>query len=326
MTQANARLGIGMAALGRPGYINLGHADDLSRDYDEAAMERHAHAVLDAAFEAGIRYFDAARSYGRSEKFLASWISSRKFDPGQLEVGSKWGYVYTADWQVQTPAGVAHEVKEHNVEVLRRQYALSRKLLGDWLSRYQIHSATLDSGVLENDDVINELNQMRQSGLQIGLSVSGPGQPATIDRALEIRFDGQRLFSSVQATWNVLEPSAGPALQRARDAGLSTIVKESLANGRLTTRNTDSGDAVLIAELTRLANEQSTTVDAIAISAAVNQPWADIVLSGAATVSHVRSNAAAMNVDGSNQLSKQLASFAQPPSEYWNRRSQLAWN
>ena len=60
-------IGLGLAALGRPGYINLGHADDLKQQYDIVPMEAHAHRVLDAAWEAGVRYFDAARSYGRAE-------------------------------------------------------------------------------------------------------------------------------------------------------------------------------------------------------------------------------------------------------------------
>ena len=70
-------IGLGLAALGRPGYINLGHADDLGRNYDVAAMRAHAHAVLDAAWGAGVRYFDAARSYGRAEEFLGDWLRTR---------------------------------------------------------------------------------------------------------------------------------------------------------------------------------------------------------------------------------------------------------
>src|SRR5438132_12994570 len=70
-----SRIGLGLAALGRPGYINLGHAADLHREYDVAAMEAGARAVLDAAWEAGVRYFDAARSYGRAEAFLAGWLA-----------------------------------------------------------------------------------------------------------------------------------------------------------------------------------------------------------------------------------------------------------
>ncbi|MCB0130915.1 MAG: hypothetical protein KDD78_08710, partial [Caldilineaceae bacterium] len=54
-------IGLGLAALGRPGYINLGHGDDLAHQYDVAAMEAHAFSVLDAAWAAGVRYFDAAR-------------------------------------------------------------------------------------------------------------------------------------------------------------------------------------------------------------------------------------------------------------------------
>ena len=72
------RLGLGLAALGRPGYINLGHADDLQRDYDVDAMRARAEAVLDAAWAAGVRYFDAARSYGRAEEFLAGWLARRR--------------------------------------------------------------------------------------------------------------------------------------------------------------------------------------------------------------------------------------------------------
>src|SRR3954466_15692319 len=67
-------IGLGLAALGRPGYLTLGHGQDLGADRSVEAMERHAHAVLDGAYDAGVRYFDAARSYGRAEAFLASWL------------------------------------------------------------------------------------------------------------------------------------------------------------------------------------------------------------------------------------------------------------
>ena len=69
-----SRMGLGLAALGRPGYINLGHDADLKSNFDIATMETQAHAVFDAAWKSGIRYFDAARSYGRAEAFLASWL------------------------------------------------------------------------------------------------------------------------------------------------------------------------------------------------------------------------------------------------------------
>ena len=166
-----SRIGLGLAALGRPGYINLGHAADLRGDRDVRAMEARAHAVLDAAWGAGVRYFDAARSYGRAESFLANWLEARRIDPLEVVVGSKWGYTYTAGWKVEADR---HEVKDHSLATLRRQEAESRGILGPHLDLYQIHSATPDSGVLEDRAVLQELARLRGLGLKIGLSLIGP--------------------------------------------------------------------------------------------------------------------------------------------------------
>src|SRR5262249_3601258 len=157
----------GLAALGRPGYINLGHAGDLGRSYDPAAMEAGARAVLDLAWQAGVRYLDAARSYGEAERFLAGWLSSRGVPPGTAFVASKWGYTYTAGWRVDAER---HEVKDHSLAALVRQAAETRALLGAHLDLYQIHSATLDTGVLDDTAVLAELARLREGGWKIGLS------------------------------------------------------------------------------------------------------------------------------------------------------------
>jgi aryl-alcohol dehydrogenase-like predicted oxidoreductase len=318
-----SRLGLGLAALGRPGYINLGHANDLGRNYDVTAMEAHCHAVLDCAWALGVRYFDVARSYGRAEAFLASWLAARGIRPAEITVASKWGYTYTADWSVTAER---HEVKDHTLVVLRRQLAETRGLVGDHLDVYQVHSATLESGVLSNARVLEELARMRQSGLLIGLTVSGPGQAETLRRAMDVAVDGVRVFDCVQATWNLLEPSAGVALQAAHDAGLGVIVKEALANGRLTDRNEDadfaSGRRVLEDEAARLG----TTLDGLALAATLARPWADVVLSGAATVEQLRSNARALDVCWDAHAAERLERIAEGAEEYWSRRSRLAWN
>src|SRR5688500_7803363 len=205
-----ARLGLGLAALGRPGYINLGHGADLRGEYDRGAMEGRAHAVLDAAYAGGVRYFDAARSYGLAEDFLASWLSKRRIAPGSVTVGSKWGYAYTAGWRVQA---TAHEVKEHSLVQFRRQFAESRLRLDGHLALYQIHSVTPDSPVLDDAAVLAALLEMRAGGLRIGLTLSGPSQAEVLRRALDVEFRGERVFDSVQATWNLLERAAEPALR-----------------------------------------------------------------------------------------------------------------
>jgi len=318
-----SRLGLGLAALGRPGYINLGHAADLRHDYEIAAMEANAHTVLDAAWEAGIRYFDAARSYGRAEQFLSTWLKSHSIPSGSVKVGSKWGYTYTADWQIEAEK---HEIKEHSLSVLQRQIKESQELLSPYLQLYQIHSATLDSGVLENKQVLDKLAQLRADGLQIGLSLSGTKQADILQRALEINYDGTLLFGSVQATWNLLEQSATAVLATAHDAGLWVIVKEALANGRLTSRNNMPDFADKRALLDKLAAQKETTIDALALAGVLAQPWADMVLSGAATVAHLRSNVTAVSLTYDPATAAQLQQLIEPPDVYWQTRSSLAWN
>jgi aryl-alcohol dehydrogenase-like predicted oxidoreductase len=308
--RATAEIGLGLAALGRPGYINLGHGRDVE-DVAVERMERAAHDVLDAAYQEGVRAFDAARSYGRAEAFLASWLEQRELAPGDVQVSSKWGYAYTAGWRVDAEE---HEVKDLTAAQLRRQWRETRDLLGDRVGLYQIHSATIESGVLQDPEVHTELAALRDSGVRIGLTVTGPRQAETIERALETG-----AFDAVQATWNLHERSAAAALARASEAGLYVMVKEALANGRLTARGADP-------ELRRAAGDRDTTEDALALLAALAQPWADLVLSGAATVGQLRSNLAARELAWDSELERRLAGLVEEPAAYWATRAELPWN
>jgi aryl-alcohol dehydrogenase-like predicted oxidoreductase len=316
-------LGIGIAALGRPGYINVGHGEDYRDGRTVEHMEQRAFAVLDAAWDAGVRYFDAARSYGRGEAFLGAWLRQREVATGDAVVASKWGYRYTADWRVQA---THHEVKEHSLAVLRRQWRETWENLGAHLDLYQIHSATFDSGVLENREVHRELARLQGKGALIGLTLSGPRQAEVLERAVAVEVDGDRLFDAVQATWNPLEPSAGIALADAHAEGLGVIVKEALANGRLTDRNRDPGFATRRRILADLAARFDVPMDAVALAAALARPWADVVLSGAATVAQIESNLRSLDIAWDARAESEINRLAEAPDTYWQTRSELAWN
>lgn len=316
-------LGVGMAALGRPGYINLGHGEDYKDGKAVEDMEQRAFEVLDAAWEAGVRYFDAARSYGRGEAFLGAWLRQREIAKGNAVIASKWGYRYTADWRVQA---THHEIKDHSLAVLQTQWQESRENLGEHLDLYQIHSATFDSGVLENRKVHRELARLKGEGVLIGLTLSGPRQAEVLERALELEVDSDRLFDAVQATWNLLEPSAAPALEAARGAGLGVIIKEALANGRLTDRNRDPGFAAQGHVLADLAARFGVSMDAVALAAALARPWADVVLSGAATVAQLESNLKSLDTAWDEQAESEIHRLAEAPEAYWQTRAKLAWN
>ena len=308
-------IGLGLAALGRPAYITLGREGDLGDDRSVAAMERRCHEMLDAAYAAGLRYIDTARSYGLAEQFLASWLDGRSLSPGGVAVGSKWGYEYTGKWRLDA---AAHEEKNLSIETLERQLPETRALLGRHLGLYQIHSATLESGVLDDRRVLAELARLRAEGLAIGLTVTGPQQAEVVRRALEIEVDGTNPFQCVQATWNLLETSAGGALAEAKARGWGVIVKESLANGRLTDRH--AGPEV--APLTRLAQQLGATLDALAVAAVLSQPWVDVVLSGAATLAQLHSNLAGLSLRAD---AGDWPSVAEPAEEYWRRRGTFEW-
>jgi aryl-alcohol dehydrogenase-like predicted oxidoreductase len=302
-----SKIGLGLAALGRPAYINLRHGLDLGPDRSVDALRDRTWTVLDAARATGISWFDAARSYGRAEEFLAGWLAARGIAPGEVTVSSKWGYTYTAGWRIDAEQ---QEVKDLSAANLRRQLAETSDLLGEHLDIYQIHSATLESGVLDDREVLDELARLRESGVRIGFTATGPRQRATIEHAVDLE-----RFDSVEATWNLLERSAESALARAHDAGLTVLVKEAVANGRLTA----NGD---VRPLLEAARERGVTPDALALAAALAQPWADVVLSGAVTPDMLQSNLTANSINYVGELD----GLVEDPERYWSERSDLPWN
>ncbi|MFF2326319.1 MULTISPECIES: aldo/keto reductase [unclassified Streptomyces] len=314
-TTATAHIGLGLAAVGRPGYINLHRDRDLPGDRGVEALRARTHELLDAAYAQGVRYFDAARSYGRSEEFLAEWLTARP-DARDVVIGSKWGYTYTADWNVEAET---HEVKDHGLATFERQRAETDALLGDRLDLYQIHSVTADSPALTDKELHARLAALAAEGVSVGLSTSGPDQAEAIRAALTVEVDGKPLFRTVQATYNALETSAAAALAEAHAAGLTVIVKEAMANGRLA--GTEAPAVVR-----EIAAESGLGSDAVALAFVLHQPWVGVVLSGAATVDQLAGNLHAPLVDLDEERRDRLDSLVEEPEAYWRHRAALPWS
>ncbi len=316
-TGAPMGVGIGLAAVGRPAYITSGRAAVLGDHRGVEELRARTEAVLDAAYAAGVRYLDAARSYGRAEEFLAGWLTANP-DVRDVVIGSKWGYRYVGGWRLDAPV---HEVKDHSLAAFTEQLAETSALLGPRLSVYHVHSATLDTGVFADAALHRALAGLRDRGVRVGVSTSGPAQAEAVRRALAVRVDGAPLFTSIQSTWNPLEPSAGPALAEAADAGARVIVKEAVANGRLAPGSPDTPPRALA-----LAAEAGLPLDRLAIAAALAQPWAWCVLSGAVDAAQVESNAAAAAVTLPAGVLHELAGLAEEPGAYWSARAARPWS
>jgi aryl-alcohol dehydrogenase-like predicted oxidoreductase len=321
MNRLTNRVGIGLAAVARPAYITSGRGTDLGDHRSVDELRQRTWDVLEAAYDSGIRYVDVARSYGRAEEFLAGWLGAH---PGadEVRVGSKWGYRYVGGWRRDAEV---HEVKDHSLAAFTEQFAETDALLGGHLQRYHIHSATPETGVLDDLAVLRAMAGLRERGIRVGVSTSGPAQAAVVRQAVGIVLDGEPLFRSVQSTWNVLETSAGPALAEAADAGADVIVKEPVANGRLAPGGTGPRDA-RARRVAELAASIGVPVDQLAIAAALARPWAWCALSGAVHPDQLASNVAAADLVLGDDLLAELDAVAEDPREYWAARSARSWS
>jgi len=311
------KIGLGLAALGRPGYINIGHDNDLGSDKSKASMRDYCHQVLDFAYSNGVRYFDTARVYGDAEEFLSSWI--RKQSQFNGFVGSKWGYEYLANWEVNADK---HERKDHSAAFLKQQWVETRMNLGKNVDLYHIHSVTPDSSVLDDPTVIKELESIKKNGLEIGISTSGPEQKKTIEKFLKIN-EKLKLFSFLQSTVNIFEQSCIPILKEAHNQKINIIAKEVFSNGLLTNANKDYHQEQL-QNLQNIAKEIDLTLEQISYLWVYQLPFIKIILTGASTVSQLQENLNCLKK--LNTTIPNLDNLYLSVEDYWSTRKSLSWN
>ncbi|AIM61925.1 oxidoreductase [Cellulophaga lytica] len=315
----NTKLGLGLAALGRPDYINI-RTTNVNKSV--AAFKENTFTMLDHAYELGIRYFDTAPSYGKGEQFLLDWKNQREHK--DLVLGTKWGYTYVANWEIGFNG--EHEIKEHSIAKLKEQWQTSKNLLPE-LGIYQVHSATLESGILDNTNVLEELYTIKkETGLTIGISTSGTQQSNVIEKALGIKVNGEDLFTSFQVTYNVLEQSTYPILKQLLKENKTVIVKESLANGRVFKSDAFKNYQKNYKTLEALANNHNVSVDAIALRFIIDALEPTYLLSGASNTVQLDSNYKALDIVLSKSDLEKLKQLKTNPNNYWEERSSLEWN
>jgi aryl-alcohol dehydrogenase-like predicted oxidoreductase len=212
-------LGYGAGAVG--GLFTKGRAADQER-----AAAR--------AIEAGINYFDTAALYGNgeSERNLGRVLKALKAD---VVVGSK------VRLAAEHRADVAKAIAQGMDDSLKR---MGR----DHVDLFQLHNPLVarDGGDrLAIDIALNEvapaLEKLRKAGKTRFIGFSGVGETAALHRAIE-----SKLFDTIQAVYNALNPSAGGAmpkgapgqdygrlLDKAKAADMGTIIIRALAGGAL---------------------------------------------------------------------------------------------
>ena len=229
-------------------------------------------------------------------------------------MSSKWGYVYTAGWEVDADPP---EVKHHDVETLRRQ------LGGDARApRRPARRSTRSTprrrtaACWRTTRCWTELRACGRAACASALSVSGTGQ-ARDDRARARARPLRRGAGDLEPARARGRAGAGA---RPHDAGLS-VYRQGGAGQRAARPARAGGRADA-----RRRRELGATPDALALAAVLAQPWADVVLSGAATVETLRPNLAAAELAWPTRTSTRAGAAREDSDEYWERRSSLPWN
>lgn len=313
-------IGLGLAAIGRPEYLNIRTETDSNKS--ELFYHENAIKVMDYAYEQGIRHFDTAPSYGQGEAFLQEWFRQHPYK--DLSLSTKWGYTYVANWKLGYKG--PHEIKEHSLNKLIEQWSVSKCLLPA-LKVYQVHSATFESGILNNNEVLQKLFEIKkETGLKIGISTSGSNQGEILEYASQIKINSELLFESFQVTYNILETSTHDLLKELRKKGKIVIIKEALANGRLFRNSKYRHYENLYTYLERLSKKYKVSSDAIALRFIIDHLEPNIVLSGASNSKQLSENLKSMQFKLEDQELVSLAAYAVEPNLYWKERSQMQWN
>ncbi|MGB5429844.1 aldo/keto reductase [Eudoraea sp.] len=313
------QLGLGTAALGRPQYINL--RQEAPKKQNLEIFKAQGFSVLEEAYKLGIRYFDTAPGYGLAEQLVLEWLRTKN-DPS-IQIATKWGYTYVANFNANA---AVHEIKEHSLEKLKEQWQVSKAFIPH-LRVYQIHSATLETGILDNEAVLDQLALLKEEyKLEIGITTTGANQLEVIKKALDVTIGGVPLFDAFQVTYNMLDQSLGEISREVVQQEKKIIIKEALANGRLFRNKAYRHYKDLYHELEGLANKYMVGVDAIALRFCGQKLPSSILLSGASNSVQLKENLRLNTFRLTEKEIQELAAFKIDPITYWEERKQLKWN
>nr|MDT0661074.1 aldo/keto reductase [Micromonospora sp. DSM 115978] len=266
-----------------------------------------ATAVVDAALDAGINFFDTADIYGEphggSEEQLGAALRGRRDD---VVVATKFGM------DMSGMNGPDHGARGSRRYVARAVEASLRRLGTDYIDLYQFHQPDPGTPI---EETLAALDDLVRAGKVRYLGNSNFASWQIADAAWLARTTGRTPFVSAQNHYNLLqrdvEAEVVPACER---FGLGMLPFFPLANGLLTGKYRrdeapPSGSRLAgggryaqrlaaapwetIEALEKYAAERDRSLLEVAIGGLAAQPAVASVIAGATTADQVRANAAA---------------------------------
>lgn len=262
-------------------------------------------ALIGAALDAGITFFDTADVYGNpagaSEELLGAALGSRRAD---VVVATKFGM------DMRGANGPDWDARGSRRYMMRAVEASLRRLGTDWIDLYQLHAPDPATPVQETLSALDDL--VRQGKVRyVGLSNVTGWQLA--DAVWTADQGGLAPVVSVQNRWSLLARGVeGEVVPAAEHYGVGLLPYTPLASGLLTGKYRRGEAAPAGTRLTlipeRLATADFDRIDALTALAAgwgipvatlalgwlAAQPTVGSVISGARTAEQLRANVAAL--------------------------------
>jgi aryl-alcohol dehydrogenase-like predicted oxidoreductase len=255
-------------------------------------------AVVDAALDAGINFFDTADVYGagQSEVFLGNALKGRR---DKAIIATKFG-IKMGDGKEGAKAEYVREALDASLQ----------RLQTDTIDLYQIHRPDPNTPIAETMQALNDAVKAGKVR-EIGCSNFSVGQMRD-SRATK----GPHYFASVQNEYSLLHLQAqDDVLVDCRRLGIAFLPYFPLANGLLTgkyrkgqpfpeaSRGKDSFGPKIFTDLNldrvealiAFAESRGRSLLELAFSWLVARPEVSSVIAGAKTAEQVRSNSVAAN-------------------------------
>jgi aryl-alcohol dehydrogenase-like predicted oxidoreductase len=254
-------------------------------------------AVVDAALDAGINFFDTADMYGggKSEEFLGKALGSRR---SKIVLATKFGMKFDEHRSGAKPAYVKQALEDS-----------LRRLGTDYIDLYQLHTPDASTPIA---DTLGALNDLVKAGKvrEIGCSNFSAAQLRDAEAAVHA---GAARFVSVQNHYSMIhrDPEA-EVLPECVRAGIAFIPYFPLANGLLTgkyrrgqpfpagSRAVDGFGPKMFTDenldkveaWTAFAGSRGHTLLELAMSSLASRPAVASIIAGAKTPEQAKANAA----------------------------------
>lgn len=272
-----SEIAFGGAEIGLPYGLGITSESDMLSQNDAVDL-------LHASIEAGINFFDTARSYGTSEAIMGKAFQDRR---DHVLIATKCGHILESDGTLPAAATLRKRVEAS------LQKSLS-ELKTDYVDVFMVHSASQE--LLHCEDVIRIFSDLKTSGAirSTGASIYSVEEAKTaIDSGA---------WEVIQSAFNLMDQRQETLFTTAVQQGVGLVIRSVLMRGLLTEKGKNLHPALQpvenhIAKYQELVGEAAPDLSTLATRFALSFPAVSSILVGVDRLTYLYQSVEAANGD-----------------------------